>query len=237
MSNAHVGNPIDRSARATGPTGYSAQSKSDGAIVKPPTNITVRSASAGDVSELASALGRAFFDDPLMKWLLPERDARAEGLPLMMKTMTQHHYLAGGGTEVAAVDDVIGAATLWSPPGDWQETPREEELMMPDLQRALGSRISALLSAFELIHEHHPEEPHWYLAIIGSDPAVRGVGFGHALMLSRLDRCDAEKTPAYLESTNSANVPYYERFGFEVTRELVVPGGPTVWAMWRPARM
>jgi GNAT superfamily N-acetyltransferase len=171
-----------------------------------------------------------------MRWLLPEDDARAEGLALMMATMTQHHYLAGGGTEVATVDGAIGAATLWSPPGHWQETPREEELMMPDLQRALGSRIAALFSAFELAHEHHPEEPHWYLAIIGSNPTVRGAGFGHALMRSRLDRCDAQQTPAYLESTNSVNVPYYERFGFEVTRELVVPGGgPTLWAMWRPA--
>ena len=42
----------------------------------------------------------------------------------------------------------------------------------------------------------HPEEPHWYLAIIGSDPEARGGGFGSALMRSRLDRCDAECAPA-----------------------------------------
>ena len=72
--------------------------------------------------------------------------------------------------------------------------------------------------------------------MIGSDPSVRGKGYGQALMQSRLDRVDAEHAPAYLESSKSENVPYYERFGFEVTGELVVPGGPTLWAMWRKPR-
>jgi predicted N-acetyltransferase YhbS len=56
-------------------------------------------------------------------------------------------------------------------------------------------------------------------------------------MASRLDRVDAEHAPAYLESTKADNVPYYQRFGFEVTREIALPrGGPTMWAMWRRPR-
>ena len=89
----------------------------------------------------------------------------------------------------------------------------------------------------ELIKTVHPEEPHWYLAVIGSDPTVRGAGLGHALMRSRLDRVDAEHAPAYLESSNIANAPHYSRFGFEVTGEIVLPdGGPTLWSMWRAPR-
>jgi predicted N-acetyltransferase YhbS len=76
--------------------------------------------------------------------------------------------------------------------------------------------------------------PHWYLAAIGSDPMVRGKGFGQVLMESRLDRVDAEHAPAYLESTKHENIAYYQRFGFEVTGEIVLPeGGPTMWPMWR----
>jgi predicted acetyltransferase len=83
----------------------------------------------------------------------------------------------------------------------------------------------------------HPDEPHWYLAIVGSDPGIRRKGFGHALMRSRLDRCDAEGLPAYLESTNPDNVPYYRRFGFEVTGEIPLPlGGPNLLPMWREPR-
>jgi hypothetical protein len=53
-------------------------------------------------------------------------------------------------------------------------------------------------------------------------------------MRSRLDRCDAEHAPAYLEATKPQLVPYYSRFGFGVTGEIALPnGGPTMWLMWR----
>ena len=84
---------------------------------------------------------------------------------------------------------------------------------------------------------HDYNEPGWYLAVIGSDTLARGKGYGQALMQSRLDRVDAEHAPAYLESSNAENVPYYQRSGFEVTGEIVIPeGGPTLWPMWRPPR-
>jgi predicted acetyltransferase len=73
--------------------------------------------------------------------------------------------------------------------------------------------------------------------VIGSDPTVRGGGFVQALMRSRLDRCDAEHAPAYLESSTPDNIPYYMRFGFEVTGEIKLPdGGPSMWPMWRAPR-
>jgi hypothetical protein len=56
-------------------------------------------------------------------------------------------------------------------------------------------------------------------------------------MRSRLDRCDAEHAPAYLENSNPKNDAYYQRFGFEVTGEIKLPdGGPSMWPMWRAAR-
>jgi hypothetical protein len=56
-------------------------------------------------------------------------------------------------------------------------------------------------------------------------------------MRSRLERVDAEHAPAYLESSNPDNIPYYLRFGFEVTGEILLPdGGPTLTPMWRQPR-
>ena len=73
--------------------------------------------------------------------------------------------------------------------------------------------------------------------LIGTDPTVRGKGYGPLLMHSRLDRCDAEHAPAYLEASKPDLVPYYQRFGFEVSGEIKLPrGGPTMWPMWRRAR-
>lgn len=70
-----------------------------------------------------------------------------------------------------------------------------------------------------------------------ADPAAQGHGLGGALLASRLERCDAEGLPAYLESSNPVNVPLYERFGFTVTHEPAMPGScPPIHLMWRDPR-
>jgi ribosomal protein S18 acetylase RimI-like enzyme len=199
--------------------------------------IDLRPARRSDVRELSGVLARAFYEDPVMTWMLPFAARRAKGLPSMFATMTRRHFLSGGGSEVARREGLIGGATLWDPPGRWKTSGREELLMMPGFIWAFRSRVRVAQNVAELMKAHHPEEPHWYLMVIGSDPTVRGAGFGQALMRSRLDRCDAEHAPAYLEATKPDLVPYYTRFGFEVTGEIKLPdGGPSMWAMWRPPR-
>ena len=136
-------------------------------------------------------------------------------------------------TRVASADGGIGAAALWDPPGRWQQSAAEQLRAIPSFLWAFGAAVRRGMLVDERMAAVHPEEPHWYLAIIGSDPTVRGKGFGNALMRSRLDRCDAEYAPAYLESSNPDNVPYYERFGFEVTGEITLPDGPSLIPMWR----
>jgi GNAT superfamily N-acetyltransferase len=204
------------------------------------SNVHARPATRADIRALSRTLGLAFFDDPVMTWMLPDADVRRRRLHTLFEALTRHHHLAHGGVEVACGDgDVggVGGAALWDPPGTWRQTRFEELRAMPRLLLTFGRSLRRGLVAEELMKAAHPEEPHWYLAIIGSDPAVRGRGFGQELMRSRLDRCDAEHAPAYLESSNPDNVPYYQRFGFEVTGEIRLPdGGPSLVPMWRPAR-
>lgn len=202
--------------------------------------INAHPAQRADIGELSHVLGRAFYDDPVSTWIMPDDKTRAAHLRRFFSTVTRHHHLGGGGVEVARQDSAIGAAALWDPPGRWKQTLREQLMMAPSFVRGFGVRPSVgrkLGALLELMKRHHPEEPHWYLAVIGSDVTVRGKGYGQALMRSRLDRVDAEHAPAYLESSKPANVPYYQRFGFEVTGEIVLPnGGPTLWRMWRAPR-
>ena len=91
--------------------------------------------------------------------------------------------------------------------------------------RALG-----VLSKMEKIH---PEQPHWYLAVLGTATEHQGRGVGSALMKPVLDTCDDEGIPAYLESSKEANIPFYRRHGFEVKGEITIKDGPTLWPMWR----
>jgi len=200
--------------------------------------IAVRTACRRDVRELSRVLGRAFSDDPVMRWLLSGGDRQALSVRLFFATLARHHYLSRGGVQVAVRGGAIGGATMWSPPRRWRESRTEELRMLPGMLLTFGRRMPVVKEMFDLMAHHHPEEPHWYLGFIGSDPTARGAGFGRALMDSGLERCDAEHAPAFLESSNPVNVPYYERFGFEAIGELAIPrGGPVMTPMWRQARV
>jgi hypothetical protein len=58
-----------------------------------------------------------------------------------------------------------------------------------------------------------------------------------ALLETNLARIDTVGKPAYLESTNPANLDRYRSVGFMDHGEITLPeGGPTVTTMWRDAR-
>jgi GNAT superfamily N-acetyltransferase len=198
--------------------------------------IDVRPVRRGDIRASSRVLARAFYDDPVTMWMLPDDAARAKALPRGFATLTRHHFLSRGGSEVASRDG-IGGTALWDPPGQRKSSRLEELVLMPGMMWAFRKRVSAMEQVMQLMEANHPEEPHWYLMLLGSDPTVRGGGFGHSLMRSRLDRCDAEGSPAYLENSNPKNEAYYMRFGFEVTGKIQLPDdGPKLWPMWRNPR-
>jgi ribosomal protein S18 acetylase RimI-like enzyme len=80
---------------------------------------------------------------------------------------------------------------------------------------------------------YHPKEPHWYLPLIGIDPAHQGRGLGGALMRHATEICDRERVPAYLESSNLRNVPLYQRHGFEVMGKIQAGSSPVITPMLR----
>jgi GNAT superfamily N-acetyltransferase len=176
----------------------------------------------------ARVLADAFYDDPFTSWMYPSprrRRARFGGMVarLLRATRARNHVLR-------TPDD--GAFALWLPPGEPAVTLREQVRLTPVLA-GFGLRAPRTLAVLDLMDRKHPKEPHWYLFIVGSDPARRGHGHGRAVIQPVLDTCDRDGIPAYLESSNPENVPYYARFGFVVTGELRRAGSPPLIPMWR----
>lgn len=198
----------------------------------------VRPVHRTDVPALARALADAFDDDPVMCWLLPDPARRPSGLARLFAAELRHHHLAGGGAELVETGaGVIVGGALWEPPGRWKASTLSSLRSFPSVALALGRQLRVGAEVGHALESAHPVRPHWYLAMIGTATAGRGDGHGTALLRSRLDRCDGAGLPAYLESTKESNVPYYERFGFEVTGTIAIPnGGPTLFAMWRAPR-
>jgi len=76
-------------------------------LIGAPCAIEVRVAQKPDVRGLARDLGRAFSDDPVTRWMLPDDARRARALPQVFEALTRHHFLAGGALEVASRDGEI----------------------------------------------------------------------------------------------------------------------------------
>jgi len=189
----------------------------------------VRRAEASDLRGVVEILGDAFEDDPVMRWV-----TRKASYPRYAFALTLPVSLPYGLTHIAS--DGTGAVS-WLPPRVELDSPISAGVVWKGLtQYGPGSLLRAL-STLSLIREHHPKEEHYYLFAIGTLRSSRGRGVGSALIRQGLARCDDEQKPAYLESSNADNLPFYRRHGFEVIDEVRLPRkGPAMYLMWRVPR-
>ncbi|MEV3989901.1 GNAT family N-acetyltransferase [Streptomyces sp. NPDC049837] len=188
-----------------------------------------RKATPDETGPIARTLASAFFDDPVIGWAWTDAERRRRILPdffeLWVAGCMEHD-------EVYTTPDLAGAA-LWMPPHVQQAFDDRADAFAADVERASREFAPAVLELLTLLDDHHPHEPHYYLPIMGTRPDRQGHGIGAALLDTVLDQCDREGLPAYLEATSTRNQSLYARHGFHSTRDLPLPNGPTLHAMWR----
>jgi ribosomal protein S18 acetylase RimI-like enzyme len=201
-------------------------------VARTAPEVEIRTASVHDVARIATALSRAFFDDPVFTWMIPDVDRRREALPGFFTIFTaacQRH-----GHVHRTVDG--SAAALWVPPGVAPIADDEAEAFGGALAEAAGPDAERSMAIGALLDEHHPHEPAWYVNFIGVEPAGQGRGIGTALLQKVLVVADREGEAACLDATSMRNRELYERHGFTVTDELTVDDSPPLWPMWREPR-
>lgn len=209
----------------------------------------VRRAVAGDIPELARMLARAFFDDPVACWAYPPARQRPRALERFQATRLRQLLVH---EEVWTTED-LACAALWAPPGHFHATLRETAEIVPAFAHPrLWPRIPLAAVGWDRLERSHPRSPpHFYLAVLGTDPASQGRGLGSAVLGGVLEQCDGNAgaahpesarevetnryagMPCYLESSKERNISFYERFGFQVLEEIKLLRGPPMWKMWR----
>jgi len=137
--------------------------------------ISVHTVPPEDRARVTATIVLAFSTDPMTRWSLPDSAVYMAAFPELVRAFASSAFEDG---TVYATADHSGAA-IWLGPG------RESDLdaLVGVLQANMRpERFEQGGGLFEQMDAFHPREPHWYLPLIGVDPAFQGHGYGARLM-------------------------------------------------------
>ncbi len=189
----------------------------------------IKRSGKANVARSIDTIVLGFSADPIARWLFPEPRQFLATFPTVTRLFGGRAFEHGSAYHV---DDYTGAA-LWLPPGIH---PDEERLTALFEEKFSGTKLKDVHSLFEQMDKFHPDEPCWHLTFIAVDPVKQGSGFGSALLKYSIASCELDNKLAYLESTNPANVPLYQRYGFEVIGDIQAGSSPPMIPMIREPR-
>ncbi len=202
--------------------------------------------------QASQVLSRAFFNDPMMLYYLPDVEVREKVLPVFMRIMIRYCLAHGEVWTTPALDGLA----CWMPPGrtmlnTWdlvraglgvvplraawnflhQPGPSGSA---PLSLRQLIRRVSQAEGRLDEIHRQVVPGKHWYLMTLGVDSDRQGRGVGSRLIAPQLERVRQAGLPCYLETGTELDVAFYIKNGFQVAHhEIIRPGDLKMWAMVR----
>jgi GNAT superfamily N-acetyltransferase len=171
----------------------------------------------------------AFAHDPVERWLLPDDAAYADGFPAFVASLGENALE----TSTAWQLDDFGAVAMWLPPGSEPDAERIGAVLISTVAEEKHAEMFAVL---EQMDAAHPRYSHWYLPWLGVRADKQNRGLGGQLLAASLEYVDLGGLPAYLETPNPRNVPFYERHGFAVSGHTVSTTCPPITFMHRPAQ-
>ncbi|EUC45452.1 hypothetical protein COCMIDRAFT_95528 [Bipolaris oryzae ATCC 44560] len=203
----------------------------------PPLTHDVRVVTLAEYKQAARCLADAFNQDEVVRYFVDVPDLahwteeRKFALHVeILEYITYAHILKGMVTTVGDFE----AVALWMPPGQnmddyltifrsgmWRLNFR---LSAEGKRRFFGEFIPLLHDTMHTTLGDRELEA-WYLVYIGTRPSGRGKGHARKLIEHVTKLADREGRPCYLESSNEANPPIYRKFGFQVTRRVLLQRG------------
>lgn len=195
-------------------------------------SIRVRAAGADDVDAASAVLADAFADYAWTRWTVASDGHRAR-IEALQRLMIEQIAVPYGEVWVAEDGRGVAGAAIWMLPTS--SVPLHVRQTTASVQAELeGDRHDASVAAEAACVPLRPTQPHYYLGAVGTRSDRRREGLGRAVLEPVLDRARADGVIVFLETSDRANVAFYERLDFSVTGEVDLPGGgPHVWAMVR----
>lgn len=185
----------------------------------------------------ATVLAASHLTDPAMAWVYPRSASRTASLAALFRLALADVHRCGQ-VEVAVSDGHVVGAAAWLPPGAFPIPWRRQVRSAPAFARLAATAPSALPRLMRFTGActaAFPAAPRWQLNVVGVRPDRQGRGVGTALLGNRMRDIGDD---LHLETWNPANLPFYRRFGFDVTAtdRPLGPTGPRRWTLGRPSR-
>jgi ribosomal protein S18 acetylase RimI-like enzyme len=181
----------------------------------------------GHVATVLPSVVRAFMDDPLYRWLVPERTRRHDALADIFSLTLERAALAG---EVD-IDPTGRAVAAWTGP---DRALLDDPTPFVDLlERWAPCRLDAAIAGAVGTDAATPRGART-LHLLAVDPDVQGRGVGRALLAPRLDMAMNADEAVVLSTSNPDNLGFYGRLSFvQVAAVPVADGGPTMYVLLR----
>jgi GNAT superfamily N-acetyltransferase len=185
--------------------------------------------SGSDHLAVAAMLADAFNELPTARWLADDPEERRRAVRGQFELLAEHALAHGG---VITAGDLDGAVVWFDHTTEPAPVPKYEERLLA----ACGEHTDRFHHLDRVMEEHHPSDPHHYVALVGVREALRGNGIASAMLRRHTEVLDREGIPAYLEAVSPETAKLYATLGFQAHGEPygLEPQGPYLYPMWRP---
>jgi GNAT superfamily N-acetyltransferase len=187
------------------------------------------------VGEIVTVLSDAFYDYPVMRYVLGPAQPYNERLRRLVEFFVSRRAYAN--EPMLGVRDVTGtlvaAATVALPRP--QDPPAAFLALRESVWSELGTDAHARYDAFMAAAQQFAiESPHYYLDMIGVRRSYQGRGLARVLLeaVHELSRSDGLCSGVRLTTEHQPNVAFYEHFGYRVQGHARVGDGLETWTLF-----
>ena len=190
-----------------------------------------------DKAPILATLLRSFADDPVLKYFTRDDGDRCLALielcSIIWEECRPDGYIYG--------TDALRSIALWKPPNSGPVFSLGNALArLSSLIRIVSmDKLFRALRALHAIQRATPSKPHFYCALLGTDPGFRRQGLASRLLSAVTAIADANGVGCYLENSRPENTAFFEKHGFKSLKTIRLGGGegaPSLVGMWRDPR-
>jgi ribosomal protein S18 acetylase RimI-like enzyme len=190
----------------------------------------VRRALPSERSAVAAMVAAAFSADPAWTFIFGSEYER----------LAQHFAAALFDVRVNSstvwVTDDLAAVAMWDSPGKSAESPEYAEEVWKRYRATSGAEAYLRLLAYNdavMAVAATAAGDYWYLGVLATHPEHRREGLASAVLAPVLEEADRQRIVCCLETSTEENRRFYERRGFTLASDVLVPGGPATWWLRR----